>query len=229
MVFCLTASRAQEELAKLPLDSTSDESFEDVREVIFDEYTPSIAARAFSIGLRRLPALARNWFNEDLDRSASIEVEKFAKKKISPRIVSAELELLRNTEFETASEGDIDAELSVKVSLTTREVTAKYFFSDVRLCRNQRFFSLSMFFLSRIQQEPILVSVPAVSDSVLIVRTLLLRPFFSFVLYRMHALVLSTGDPSNCSESARLLPAPWDRSQWQRKDRRSKMEGDSTS
>jgi len=75
-----------------------------------------------------LPALIRQWFNSDCDRSTAAKVDKFVTKNISPLLLSLEIEKMNPANFTTDN-------IKVRARLVTEggEVTAQYVKDDISL------------------------------------------------------------------------------------------------
>lgn len=98
------------------------------------------AGIAFARALQRLPALSREFIAERIDRGMLLRTEAFIRKRVSPLLIKAELQRVREwgafgggSSGNGGKNGEGDGEVETRGSVNEREVRATYTFCDVTL------------------------------------------------------------------------------------------------
>ncbi|KAL8879667.1 MAG: hypothetical protein Q9192_008186, partial [Flavoplaca navasiana] len=105
----------------------------DAKKFEIDSYTPgseetpekdthSMLIHLYFLALRHLPTLSKAWWRDNTSRQTQVSVESWTEKYISPLIISSELATV--SAWGPTQASDPDQPLTIKVSTTTREVTA---------------------------------------------------------------------------------------------------------
>ncbi|KAL8939013.1 MAG: hypothetical protein Q9216_003587 [Gyalolechia sp. 2 TL-2023] len=76
----------------------------------------------YYLALKHLPTLSKTWWRDNTSRQTQIAVESWTEKHISPLVIASELSAVSS--WAANRETDQDQPLTVKVSTSTREVTA---------------------------------------------------------------------------------------------------------
>lgn len=76
----------------------------------------------YYLALRNLPTLSRAWWRDHTSRQTQMSVESWTEKYIAPHIIASELSAVSS--WAKGREADTDQPLTVKISTSTREITA---------------------------------------------------------------------------------------------------------
>lgn len=82
----------------------------------------SMLIHLYFLALKHLPTLSKAWWRDDTSRQTQVSVESWTEKYISPLIISSELATV--SAWGPTQASDPDQPLTVKVSTSTREITA---------------------------------------------------------------------------------------------------------
>ncbi|KAJ3344905.1 hypothetical protein HDU91_007521 [Kappamyces sp. JEL0680] len=119
----------------LHVDSGADSAFDlgqwDFGEFMIEGYESQSDTSALLLGahiyyrvLKFLPALARMWYSECKNRQLSLAVESYTERFFTPLLLEKEIHRIQAM---------TDAELSVKINPTTKDITASYSFEEAEL------------------------------------------------------------------------------------------------
>ncbi|KAL8779784.1 MAG: hypothetical protein Q9213_006769, partial [Squamulea squamosa] len=98
------------------------DSYQPGREDTPEKDAQWLLVHLYFLALKHLPTLSKTWWRDNTSRQTQISVESWTEKYISPLIISAELATVSAWAPSQASEPD--QPLTVKVSTSTREITA---------------------------------------------------------------------------------------------------------
>lgn len=76
----------------------------------------------YYLALKNLPTLSKTWWRDHTSRQTQMSVESWTEKYIAPHIIASELSAVSS--WATSREADTDQPLTVKISTSTREITA---------------------------------------------------------------------------------------------------------
>ncbi|KAL8926416.1 MAG: hypothetical protein Q9208_002959 [Pyrenodesmia sp. 3 TL-2023] len=76
----------------------------------------------YYLALKNLPTLSKTWWRDNTSRQTQTSVESWTEKYIAPHIIASELSAVSS--WATSREADTDQPLTVKISTSTREITA---------------------------------------------------------------------------------------------------------
>ncbi|KAL8734304.1 MAG: hypothetical protein Q9166_001502 [cf. Caloplaca sp. 2 TL-2023] len=81
-----------------------------------------LLSHLYYLALKHLPTLSKTWWRDNTSRQTQISVESWTEKHISPLIISSELATI--SIWASSQPSDTDQPLTIKVSTSTREITA---------------------------------------------------------------------------------------------------------